>query len=743
VEDRARTKPPVLVGAAVLLVGFIAFLCAILVTKNSPPPEIPESLTTTVAVLEQDLASEEARLAQNRKEKIRVEAVLSERSTEKARLTGRVEARRIELKRLEKTRDAKADAAQQQVHETQTKAEEELQQALKTEAKLKDEALTQAQLEKTLRLSRYNVVQILSLDQRASLGSGFFLNEDGLRNEPWVVTTERVVPADGLIFVRVTALPDRRNVERQISVRARASYRDKETGLVFLKLLSVPRLSIKSYTPKSFGDVSVGDRVYAIGMQGVVGGMLDNSVMEGSVSALSREFENRDYLQLDLPANFGSSGATVISRKGTLTGVLVAPLEGLERTSVAVSAKELKNAIDRCAGRAPRGNPGRPGNRDVPAQNQVGRFPPAPYDLDKTIPHEAPRSLPTRRAGMGVFPGPDDLLIIEDTAGKKHVAYSSKDLKKPVWSQVWGNSTCTWMIPTDAPDRGLLLHHKAGVSTVSEVDLRTGRSRKSWRWSDGSIDSSFACTQQAIQMNGCVFCPGRSCYVFDHTSRQCYRFPDHIARPLCKNGSDLWLTRRGRTGLQLVAIPLSRLVTFIRQKAALERLGRTNPDANSQAVRLANTLQTAGRVLANVTVYEDRCGPHALCLPNKRVLISGDSVFDLSRGTPGAKLEIPRHSRADAVVSFATKLATLKTLRRTMGHVMDVSPDGRWLLLPGHLVDAATLKPVAELPMLCLEAGFLSNSKTIYFVDRIRKKIGFISVDELQKKAKAGEAEKP
>ena len=526
-------------------------------------------------------------------------------------------------------------------------------------------------------------------------------------------------------------------------LRARASYRDKETGLVFLKLLSVPRLSIKSYTPKSFGDVSVGDRVYAIGMQGVVGGMLDNSVMEGSVSALSREFENRDYLQLDLPANFGSSGATVISRKGTLTGVLVAPLEGLERTSVAVSAKDLKNAMDRCTGGTGQTNARPPENRTKTGHDQAGRSPRTPQALDKAIPHANPRSLPSNRAGMGVFPGPDNFLIVEDIAGRKHVAYSYRDLRKPVWTLEWQRADFVWMLPTDAPDRGLHFRSEGDINTVSEIDLRSGRTRRSWRSTGNHLNSSFACSQKALLLSDCILCPGRTALVFDHASRTIHEFPNHFARPLCKNGSDLWVSRNGETGPQLVAVPVSQMVAFLKQKAALARLSQTHPDAYKQTRRLVNTLQTAGRVLGNIALTEDRHGTHALCLPNKRVLISGDTVLDLSRKAPATKLSMPKYSRAEVVASFSTQSATLRNLRRSMNHVMDVSPDGRWLLLPGHLVDAKTLKPVTELPMLCLEAGFLSNSKTIYVVDRIRKKIGFIAVDELQKKAKSGEVEKP
>jgi hypothetical protein len=97
-----------------------------------------------------------------------------------------------------------------------------------------------------------------------------------------------------------------------------------------------------------------------------------------------------------------------------------------------------------------------------------------------------------------------------------------------------------------------------------------------------------------------------------------------------------------------------------------------------------------------------------------------------------ARVNAPAHSKQNDPGFLAELRAQPEHL--TMNHIVAVSPDGQWLLLPGHLASVRSLKVVAELPMICLQAGFMADSKTIYVVDPVRKQVGFFDIEELQRR---------
>jgi hypothetical protein len=226
--------------------------------------------------------------------------------------------------------------------------------------------------------------------------------------------------------------------------------------------------------------------------------------------------------------------------------------------------------------------------------------------------------------------------------------------------------------------------------------------------------------------------------VFDLTQRRTHFWPNPGAKPLVRDGSDIWLAREApneRNATDLVSIPAAQIITFLRQLAALEKLDPADPKTSQLENDLKGYFDKAGRLMAKLPPLVASRGLSTIMrIPGSRALVWGDQVVDLTRNPPLVRrIETPVHSKQNEA-SFQSYLRIITNEKHSLNHPLEASADGQWLLLPGHLVNARTLKTAAELPAICWLAGFMADSKTIYFVDYDRKQVGFWDVDELIKK---------
>lgn len=139
--------------------------------------------------------------------------------------------------------------------------------------------------------------------ERASLGSGFIVTEDG-----YILTNNHVIDGADQIFVR---LSDRRELE------AKLIGRDPSSDLAVLK---VEARSLPTVTIGNSEKLKVGEWVVAIGSP--FG--FDYSVTAGIVSAKGRSLPNENYvpfIQTDVAINPGNSGGPLFNLDGEVVGI--------------------------------------------------------------------------------------------------------------------------------------------------------------------------------------------------------------------------------------------------------------------------------------------------------------------------------------------------------------------------------------------------------------------------------------
>jgi len=139
--------------------------------------------------------------------------------------------------------------------------------------------------------------------ERASLGSGFIVSDDG-----YVLTNNHVIEGADQIFVR---LSDRRELEAQLI----GSDPSSDLALLKVKATRLPTVNIGNSE-----ELKVGEWVVAIGSP--FG--FDYSVTAGIVSAKGRSLPNENYvpfIQTDVAINPGNSGGPLFNLDGEVVGI--------------------------------------------------------------------------------------------------------------------------------------------------------------------------------------------------------------------------------------------------------------------------------------------------------------------------------------------------------------------------------------------------------------------------------------
>lgn len=168
-----------------------------------------------------------------------------------------------------------------------------------------------------------NVMLNPNFEARESLGSGFFIRNDG-----HILTNYHVIKDAKDIFVMTN--------DEQIH-RAKIIGTDQVSDLVVLKI-DAPKDRNIHFNSVRFGrpsDVRVGDRVLTFGNPYGLG----ISVSEGIISAKSRYIGNdtQQYFQTDAAINQGNSGGPMFNTEGEVIGVNTAVYSGIGATGIGFS----------------------------------------------------------------------------------------------------------------------------------------------------------------------------------------------------------------------------------------------------------------------------------------------------------------------------------------------------------------------------------------------------------------------
>lgn len=715
------------VAGGLLAIGAALLLFALNRGKSPSNPEkqveqIPLSLQQDLERLKLDLKTAQHAVSLKQTE-------ADAKRSEKSQLSARLDAREAEVRKLEAANAEKKDSARAEAEQTRVQTNQEIGQANKAFA---DKALAvrrQEDLEKILQIVRNCTVTVATKDN--IVATAFFYSTP---NAVLVVVPSGLAARNENILAKMIVL----NNNRQTTVLVEGTLwrSDEVSGLSFYTVAA--GLEVNCFASRDIGDATLGDKVYTVSTQVIGGGLFEHNVQDGNVSNLAREVENRKYLQLALPANPGAVGAPVISANGTLVGVLMGQLPGMEKTSIALPATELKAAIERIQRGAagvtagsgatsgppqvvvvpnlpatppptPQmpGQPGQPNNDDVRVAGAAFKV---PYDAAKTIDFAA-RDLAT----PCFFPGLDDTLVVWDEKQAKLAAYKPGE-SKPLWNYAAGKDILK-VVPSIDRESVLLIQGINSPDLILELKNGTVRARLSAK----------------VDQNVQAYAAFRDCFAFrgagDMTT---FARPNgmkfgcgEIALALVgRQGDTIYLASKYSVG----TIPS--VSEYARAMAGYDGLSSPRPPLQAsaflQAMRKA-TIQINLTPSIPWTLWGQVC-----LIPQTNRIIAGWNIFEISAtGSKqlGAFTHQP-HSGAQTVwfKAFA-KVSSTKPIEKI--NTLSVSPDGAYAISETHLYDVATMQVKAELPFPCAACGFLSKGRTVWLYDFVNEKIAFMTIDEI------------
>ncbi len=140
--------------------------------------------------------------------------------------------------------------------------------------------------------------------QPMSLGSGFFITEDG------VAVTNYHVVANGYNFIIMTT-------NGKIYKDIKIIDFDKDNDVALIKVEGGPFPYLKT---ESYSKIAQGQTVFAIGSpEG-----LSNTLSQGIISNTLRRVDDIDFIQISVPISNGSSGGALINEYGNVIGIVSA-----------------------------------------------------------------------------------------------------------------------------------------------------------------------------------------------------------------------------------------------------------------------------------------------------------------------------------------------------------------------------------------------------------------------------------
>ena len=177
---------------------------------------------------------------------------------------------------------------------------------------------------------------VVQIRTPGSLGSGFFINEDG-----FLMTNFHVIEGETQISVEVYHQKNGQ-LERKTYKQVRIVAMNKYDDLTLLKIEDKDAPKFKFCQIGSGDALSVGERVFAIGSP--LG--LERTVTEGILSTKTRQMAGALYLQTTAQINPGNSGGPLFNLGGDVVGVTNMKITFGEGLGFAIPAETVKYFLD-------------------------------------------------------------------------------------------------------------------------------------------------------------------------------------------------------------------------------------------------------------------------------------------------------------------------------------------------------------------------------------------------------------
>jgi serine protease Do len=177
---------------------------------------------------------------------------------------------------------------------------------------------------------------VVQVRTSASLGSGFFINEEG-----FLMTNFHVIEGETQISIEVY---HQRNgqLERKTYKQVRIVAMNKFADLALLKIEDKDAPKFKFVQIGSADALAVGERVFAIGSP--LG--LERTVTEGILSTKTRQMGGDLYLQTTAQINPGNSGGPLFNLYGEVVGVTNMKITSGEGLGFAIPSETVRHFLD-------------------------------------------------------------------------------------------------------------------------------------------------------------------------------------------------------------------------------------------------------------------------------------------------------------------------------------------------------------------------------------------------------------
>jgi len=177
---------------------------------------------------------------------------------------------------------------------------------------------------------------VVQVKTPSSLGSGFFINEDG-----FLLTNFHVIEGETQLSVEVY---HRRagQLERKTYKQVRIVAINKFEDMALLKIEDKDAPKFKSVRLGSADALAVGERVFAIGSP--MG--LERTVTEGILSTKTRQLQGELYLQTTTQINPGNSGGPLFNLAGDVVGITNMKITFGEGLGFAIPIEAVKFFLD-------------------------------------------------------------------------------------------------------------------------------------------------------------------------------------------------------------------------------------------------------------------------------------------------------------------------------------------------------------------------------------------------------------
>jgi len=177
---------------------------------------------------------------------------------------------------------------------------------------------------------------VVQVRNPGSLGSGFFLNEEG-----FLITNFHVIEGETQISVEVY---HQRNgqLERKTYKQVRIVAMNKFADLALLKIDDKDAPKFKPVPIGSADALAVGERVFAIGSP--LG--LERTVTEGILSTKTRQLGGDLFLQTTAQINPGNSGGPLFNLHGEVVGVTNMKINSGEGLGFAIPSEAVRFFLD-------------------------------------------------------------------------------------------------------------------------------------------------------------------------------------------------------------------------------------------------------------------------------------------------------------------------------------------------------------------------------------------------------------